>query len=50
MAYVKGSPNSHTVEYKSDDVLRVTYRKVTPDTQLIFSFRNDLPWTLRLRL
>ena len=43
MAYLKGSPNSHTVEYKSDDVLRVTYRKVTPDTQLIFSFKNDLP-------
>ena len=43
MAYVKGSPSSHTVEYKSDDVLRVTYRKVTPDTQLIFSFKNDLP-------
>ena len=43
VAYVRGSPNSHTVEYKSDDVLSVTYRKVTPDTQLIFSFKNDLP-------
>ena len=43
VAYVRGSPNSHTVKYKSDDVLSVTYRKVTPDTQLIFSFKNDLP-------
>ena len=41
--YVKGSPNSHTVEYKSHNVLLITYRKVNPVTQLVFSFRNDLP-------
>ena len=43
IAYVKGSPSSHTVEYKSDDILLITYRKVSPVTQLVFSFKNDLP-------
>ena len=42
LAYVKGSPDSHTVEYKDDNVLSVTYRKVGTDKQLIFSFRNAL--------
>ena len=42
IAYVKGSPSSHTVEYKNDNVLSVTYRKVDPDTQLVFNFKNDL--------
>ena len=43
ISYVKGSPSSHAVEYRNDNVLNVTYRKVLPDTQLIFSFKNDLP-------
>ena len=43
VTYVKGSPDSHTVEYKSDDVQSVTYRKVGNDKQLIFNFKNDLP-------
>ena len=43
MAYVKGSPGSHTIEYMSDNILSITYRKVNSDTQLVFSFKNDLP-------
>ena len=43
VAYVKGNPDSHTVEYKNDDVQSITYRKVGNDKQLIFSFKNDLP-------
>ena len=42
IAYVNGSPDSHVVEYKSDDVLSVTYRKVGTDKQLVLSFKNDL--------
>ena len=40
MAYVKGSPSSHTVEYISDNILSITYKKVNPVTQLVFSFNN----------
>ena len=50
MVYVKGSPNSHTVEYKNDDILSVVYRDVGYDTngnpiskQLDFNFKSDLP-------
>ena len=42
MAYVKGSPNSHTVECKSDDALSVTYRNISPDVQFAISFKKDL--------
>ena len=31
------------MEYKSDNVLSIIYRKVDPNMQLIFSFKNDLP-------
>ena len=43
VVYVKGSPNSHTVEYKNDHVLSLVYRDVTPNKQLVFNFKNDLP-------
>ena len=43
MAHVKGSPDSHTLESKSNDVLRITYRKVGNDKQLILSLNNELP-------
>ena len=40
---VKGSPDSHTVEYKSTDVQSIVYRKVGNDKQLVFNFKQDLP-------
>ena len=42
LAYVKGSPTSHTVEYKSNEVRSIVYRTVGNDVQLAFLFNNDL--------
>ena len=43
LAYVKGSLDSHTVEYKTSDVSSVSYVKVGNDKKLTFLFANDLP-------
>ena len=43
VAFVKGSPDSHTVEYKDDSVLMIVWRKVGANKQLEFIFKDDLP-------
>ena len=51
MAYVTGSPDSHSVEYKSEDVQSVTYRKVGMTSNWSFTLKaiyqkGSLLWTL----
>ena len=42
LAFVKGSPTSHTKNIYCDNVQSVTYRAVSNDIQLIFAFKSDL--------